>query len=246
MTVLKPNAERSKIAIIMIIVVVVLEIISMLSDVMQYEMIQIGFTMEEAENNDLRQRIIALFFLIAFIISIITYIRWFRRAYFNLHLRVKHLEFTEGWAAGAWFVPIISLFRPYQIMKELYEETEKFLRKNDSSYTKKTDTTFVGWWWAIWVISTIIDRISYRIAAKAETLDEINTSTIWSIVTSAFAIPLAILAIKVIKDYTEIETAFHQYKEPKLDNIIPETVAIAENSEENRFDVNFEEKNADL
>lgn len=246
MTALKPNAERAKIAIVMIIVVVVLEIISMLSDVMQYEMLQIGFTMEEAESNDLRQRIIALFFLVAFIVSIITYIRWFRRAYFNLHLRVKHLDFTEGWAAGAWFVPIVNWFRPYQIMKELYVETEKFLRNNAPSYTKTTSTAIVGWWWAIWIISTIVDRINFNISQKAETLDEINTSTIWSIATSLIGIPLAILAIKVIKDYTEIETAFHQYKEPKLDNIIPETVAIEENSEENQFDVNFEEKNADL
>lgn len=246
MTALKPNAERAKIAIVMIIVVVVLEIISMLSDVMQYEMLQIGFTMEEAESNDLRQRIIALFFLVAFIVSIITYIRWFRRAYFNLHLRVKHLDFTEGWAAGAWFVPIVNWFRPYQIMKELYVETEKFLRNNAPSYTKTTSTAIVGWWWAIWIISTIVDRINFNISQKAETLDEINTSTIWSILASVFGIPLAILAIKVIKDYSEIETAFHQYQEPKLEDFVAETVAIEENLDKNRFGVNFEEKNADL
>lgn len=246
MIVLKPNDERAKTAIIMIVVVVVFEIISMLSDVMQYEMIQIGFTMEEAESNDLRQRIIALFFLVAFITSIITYIRWFRRAYYNLHLRVKYLEHTEGWAAGAWFVPIVNLFRPYQIMKELYVETEKFLRKNDTSYTKSTSTTMVGWWWAVWIISTLIDRINFNISQKAETLDEINTSTIWSILASVFGIPLAILAIKVIKDYSEIETAFHQYQEPKLEDFVAETVAIEENLDKNRFGVNFEEKNADL
>lgn len=214
MIVLKPNEKRAKTAILLIVVVVVIEIISLLFDIMQYEMLQIGFTSQEAENNDLRQTAISVLFLIAFITSAVTFILWFRRAYYNLHQRVNYIEHSEGWAAGSWFVPFVNWFRPYQIMKELYVETEKFLRKNDSSYSTTTKTTTVNWWWTIWIISTIIDRISFNISQKAETLEEFNTSTIWSIISSLVTILSAILAIKVIKEYSEIEKVFHHYREP--------------------------------
>ena len=234
MTILKSNEKRAKTAILLIVVVVIIEIISLLFDIMQYEMLQIGFSSQEAENNDLRQTAISVLFLIAFITSAVTFIRWFRRAYYNLHQRVNYLEHSEGWAAGSWFVPFVNWFRPYQIMKELYIETEKFLRKKDPSYTKTTKTTTVVWWWMIWILSTILDRINYTITQKAETLDEFNTSTIWSIISSLVAIPLAILAIKVIKDYGEIEKAFHHYQAPIIEKEEFEILESDENLEEKK------------
>jgi len=69
--------------------------------------------------------ILCTIYFIFYSISVITFIMWFRRAYFNLHQKVNHLSYSEGWAAGSWFVPIINLYRPYQIMKEIYIETKK-------------------------------------------------------------------------------------------------------------------------
>ncbi len=36
-------------------------------------------------------------------------------------------------AVGAWFTSIVNLYSPYQIMKELYVETVKFLKKSNET-----------------------------------------------------------------------------------------------------------------
>src|SRR4249919_2196416 len=55
---------------------------------------------------------------------IVSFIMWFRRAYWNLHqVNVSAAHFPEGWAAGAWFVPFINLIRPYRIMQQIWKGT---------------------------------------------------------------------------------------------------------------------------
>ena len=131
---LKPNGQRAKNAITLIWIVLVLEIVLLISGYFQYDLLQTAangseISIETATANDTREQIIGIIFLIAYIISAVTFIQWFRRAYYNLHLKVNHLSRTEGWAAGSWFVPIVSLYRPYHIMKELYQETRELLVK---------------------------------------------------------------------------------------------------------------------
>lgn len=57
------------------------------------------YTMEEADLNDLREMVIGILYVIAYIVSAVTFIQWFRRAYYNLHLLVPRLNREEGWAA---------------------------------------------------------------------------------------------------------------------------------------------------
>lgn len=145
---LKPNEQRSKIAIILIWIVLTIEIISGISSYFQLNLLQIvagggTISMEEAESNDNREQIIAIVFLLAYIISGITFIMWFRRAYYNLHQRVNHLADTDGWAAGSWFVPIISLYRPFKIMRELYKETRTLLANKGLMNIEALSTKFL-------------------------------------------------------------------------------------------------------
>lgn len=114
---LKNNKLRARNLIIIFSIIFILNIIAIISDLMQYSMLNSleGFTIEEAELNDLRQSIIGIIMFSVYVCCYILFILWFRRAYYNLHQVVKHLEHSEGWAAGAWFVPILNFFRPYHI-----------------------------------------------------------------------------------------------------------------------------------
>jgi len=37
-----------------------------------------------------------------------------------LHAINPKLKYKETWAIWSWFIPVINLWRPYQIMKEIY------------------------------------------------------------------------------------------------------------------------------
>ena len=209
---LRFNEQRSRLAITLIWIVLTLEILSIISDLLQYELLQMSLSgkdisMEAASANDLRQQMIALFYLVAYVISGITFIRWFRRAYYNLHLKLDYLESTEGWAAGAWFVPILNLYKPYQIMKELYVETTKLLRNAGERIEDFRDINLIVWW-TLWIINSIAGQVALRLGT--DTVDELLTSTTVNIISSIIAIPLALITIRVIKDYSKLEETLQE------------------------------------
>jgi hypothetical protein len=207
---LRPNNDRARNAIWMIWIVMGLDIVSAVSSYFQYKLLQSAANGEEvsqltAAANDLREQVIGIVYLLAYIVSIYTFIAWFRRAYFNLHRITGALSYSEGWAAGAWFVPIINLYRPYQIMRELYYRTYFFLQGDDTEQDHAPSVLWVGWWWAFWIINNFVGQIDFRLTFNANTIDEYITASWFSIVNGVVGIPLAILAVKVIRDYMKME-----------------------------------------
>lgn len=207
---LRPNDQRAKAAIILIYTIMALDVLSAVSGIMQYQLLDKannlgGVSTEEANANDLREQVIGYVFMATYIVSVVMFIRWFRRAYYNLHQLPVSVLFTEGWAAGAWFTPILNLFRPYQIMKELYTESRSYLQRKEVSFTHLSSTTMIGVWWALWVVSGVLGQIVFRTTMNADTIDEMITSTIFGIVDNAIGIPLGLVTIKVIKDYAAAE-----------------------------------------
>lgn len=193
----------------MLWVVMALDIASLVSSYLQYGLlksIDAGYQVSEevANANDTREQLIGIVYFIAFVVCVITFIQWFRRASWNLHQRVPNLQHSEGWAAGAWFVPIISLYMPYQIMKELYKRTSMLLMQRGMPH-EPPRVALVGWWWAAWIIGNILGQISFRTAMSAETMDELIFTTGASVVEGLFGIPLAILAVQVVKGYSKME-----------------------------------------
>lgn len=207
---LRPNSERARNAIILIWCVLVLEIASLVSGYLQYDLLQTaangGFiSAEMANSNDAREQIIAWIYTACFITSAVTFILWFRRAYFNLHQKVEYLSYTEGWAAGCWFVPILNWFRPFQIMNEMYKQTKEFLLGNEVRFHSNFTNIYLGWWWTLWLISSVIGQIVFRSTMNAVTIPQLSNATLWGMVDNIIGIPLALITIKVIKDYTSVE-----------------------------------------
>ena len=214
---LKPNEQRSQNAILLIWIALVLNCISLISSYFQYDLLQTAanggeISTESITSNDNREQAIGIIQLIVFAVSAITFIQWFRRAYFNLHLRVNHLSHSEGWAAGCWFVPIINLFRPYQIMKELFQATHFFLKRNEVHTTEQLSTASLGLWWTFWIIDRFFGQFVLKYSLKADTIDELTTSTIAQIISNGIGIVLAIITINIITEYSKLEPLIHKVK----------------------------------
>jgi len=223
-----PNHQREKTAILLIRFVLLLEIISAFSGLLQYNLLnsfQIGSEIsEETINaNDLREQIISIIYLIVYIISAITFIRWFRRAYYNLSLRAFRLSYSDGMAAGAWFIPFVNLFRPYRMMQELHEQTSTLLFTKNIHPEKRLQTTIVGWWWGLWIANGFVSQIAFRLSMGADNVETLMDSTILSIISNLFGIPLALITINMIKNYAAFEPLLYEIRDtettPKLDEV---------------------------
>ncbi len=205
---IRPNEERAKLAVIFILIAVFVELISMISDYFEtniYLALERGeeISMVAAEASDLRQLIIAGFLILSTIVSAVTFIQWFRRAYYNLMVRVPRMGIQDGWAAGAWFVPVYNLYKPFSIMKELWVETSLLISKR-KDYTAQ-DHSVVGWWWALWLISAVISQVAFRLTMHAETISNMILANYFYMVSAIVTIPLAFLTIRMIKTYSAIE-----------------------------------------
>ena len=210
MKTLKPNDKRAKIAITLIWIVMGLEILSLLSSYLQANLLNKFLTGEtlaigEGDTNDIREQIIGLLYTIVYIASAVTFIMWFRRAYYNLHQKVTYLSYGEGWAAGAWFVPILNWFRPLQIMNDLYRYTPEFLAKHNINVAGKLKMGILGIWWTLWVGNNIFGNVLFQISRKATGIEDYILVTNLSMISHIIGIPLAILAVKVISDYSKVE-----------------------------------------
>lgn len=96
---------------------------------------------------------------IVLIVGIIFFIMWMRRAYYNLHsIGTTGLRHTEGWAAGAWFVPILNWIWPYEIMKDIWHATQQmaYLRLQQPAGYVHEPGKLVGWWWAFFVTKNLL------------------------------------------------------------------------------------------
>lgn len=205
MILLPDNAQRAKNSLIAFYILGACQIASTISTFLQYNLLQKilkgNYTAEEASANDLRQQIIAFFNGAIYIVCIVLFIMWFRRAYNNLSLSGReYTKYGEGWAAGAWFVPFLNLGRPYLIMQEIWDKTQ---RATENLITIKGNK-IIGWWWVLWLIFNVGSYITLKLLSIGE-IDGLLKSTIAAIIFNFIEMAALILLIIIIKNVAVFE-----------------------------------------
>jgi hypothetical protein len=94
-------------------------------------------------------------------------------------------------------------------MKELYVETARIFSKKGLSEEVSSSTRFLGWWWALWLINNSVAQYEFRTSLKAEIAADLSNVTIAGMIGNLISIPLAIITVKVIKDYAKMEQVLH-------------------------------------
>jgi len=136
--------------------------------------------------------------------TIVLFLVWLNRAHKNLlALRPSHLEFSSGWAVGWWFVPFANLVKPFQVVREVWWESDPQIHDGEMFLTASLHSApaYMGFWWAFWILSNIVANILSRIydPGRMETVFIVGFVFILSGVLTAIA---AGLAITVVRDIT--------------------------------------------
>ncbi|HEX3165808.1 MAG TPA: DUF4328 domain-containing protein [Chitinophagaceae bacterium] len=156
--------------------------------------------------------------IIIIILSIVFFIMWFRRAYYNVHMLAWHnARYTEGWAAGSWFVPIINLWWPYQIMIDIWRGTQNALKER---LGEPQSAAIVGWWWALHLITSFYSNISARIYWNADqNIDSLLSSTKVDFIGEILSISAIIITIILIQRTNNFEKELIVHSETPNDSI---------------------------
>jgi len=96
--------------------------------------------------------IVGLLQLVLFVGVAVLFLRWIYRANDNARrLGAEGMRFTPGWSVGWYFIPIASLWKPYQAMKELW-----LASRNPRDWQNQTRGAVLPWWWLFWLLGTIV------------------------------------------------------------------------------------------
>ncbi|MDX1943609.1 MAG: DUF4328 domain-containing protein [Saprospiraceae bacterium] len=203
---MKHNLQRAKQIVLIFWILLGISILSLISELLQLNLLNRfsgGYYDDHSANvNDIRQGVIALLTFITIIFSIIFFIRWFRRAYYNLHkIGVKGLRYSEGWAAGCWFIPFINLMYPYQIMREIWIETQRAIAGNNNI----KNANLVGWWWALYLFSNTYSYITLRISLNANDIEALIQVSVIGALGLFIEIPAILATIFMIQETAAFE-----------------------------------------
>lgn len=118
--------------------------------------------------------------------SAVAFLSWFYRLYKNITALGGSTERGHGWAIGAWFVPILSLWRPYHMTKEVWRSHQP--EGGEATRTPR----LIGIWWAAWVV----DRLTSHFGREPDTFMAIDWMYLSSkgvtLVTSTLAVVLVL------------------------------------------------------
>ena len=143
--------------------------------------------------------------VMTFLVLSVLFFMWIHRAHRNLPALVaRNLRFSPGWAVGWFFVPIMNLIRPYEVIEEIWKASDPNVDISDgSSWQNASTSPVIGLWWVLWLISGFIGHVLFRMSswAEPETLDGVMTMCwvmVGYIIFSIVPVVLLILVIRAI------------------------------------------------
>jgi hypothetical protein len=181
---------------ILLAVAVILGLASLASTYLQLLLIeQVRVSEAEAEANDARQNWIALLVVGTFLTTAVVFGMWIYRAHANLHARgARNLRVTPGWAVGYFFIPILSLWKPYEAMKDLWRASQDLY----GWHTLRTPI-LLPLWWMFWLSSIVVGHMSQRLAAQAGSIPELYGATWIELLAASARILLCITAYVIVQ-----------------------------------------------
>lgn len=126
-----------------------------------------GFSVPEAEFSDAVSMGLGLLDIGLLVGTAISFLMWFHRVRTNLPpLGIADARWSPGWAVGWWFVPVMSLFRPYQVAAEIWRASDP--AATPAGWHERPVAAVLGWWWALFVASTIVEQVSFRLWMRVD------------------------------------------------------------------------------
>jgi Domain of unknown function (DUF4328) len=192
-----PLAGRRRAVEIVFAAIILLTAGAIASDIVEVQLLNRiidGESVSDAEvdSSDDRQQLFGALQFLMMIPAAIVFIGWLFRAHGNLHwVAPDAVRHKSGWAIGGWFVPILNLWRPFQMVSDVWRGARGV----------NFGALVIGWW-SLWIGSTVASWIAggQRSDADPETILQ---GTYWLVATDAMSLVSAILVVLIVRRATE-------------------------------------------
>ena len=188
--------SAARLAVIMLALAVVVDVIAVGAGLVQAGLvgrIAAGqtFPPEQLQAADARQRLIGIAQIVTLLAGALAFLRWLSLAYGNLPALGAVPRFSRTWAVVFFLIPILNLFRPYQVVRELWRGSGG------------GGAAIVGWWWTAHLGTSFLGAQSLTLIATAKTPGEFLIAT-WAAVAAdvcgTLAPALALIIVRGIEE----------------------------------------------
>jgi hypothetical protein len=206
-----PLDSRARWAIGVLLLTVALDVVAFVSDYLEFDLYDgiVGgshFTQGQIDATDNRQAVVAGLEFVAFVAAAIVFLLWFHGAYRNLRAVGGHQRYGEGWAIGAWFVPVLNVFRPKQIANDIWRGSDPATPHRAPADDDRVPP-LLAWWWGVFLVSAWVQNIAARAFFGGSSASDIRSADRFSMAGDALDLVAALLAIVVIRAMTERQSA---------------------------------------
>ena len=105
--------------------------------------------------------LVALTAVAATIVTGILVLTWVYRAMAVAHDISPELTISPGWAVGWYFVPVASLWKPYEAMREIWQGSAGSTRASGSH-------ALINWWWAAWITRSLMGSFEWIVTRSGD------------------------------------------------------------------------------
>lgn len=131
---------------------------------------------------------------VSFLLLLITaalFITWHYRMLRQLERTLSEpLRHSAGWAIGGWFVPLLNLVRPKQMVNDTWRATTP-----PGTPPRWVPLSFQAWW-ALWVLSEVVTGVGTNM--QTHNLDQVVTASNVLAAGDALTVAAAVLAVVVV------------------------------------------------
>jgi hypothetical protein len=163
---------------------------------------------EQMDSNDLRQQIIGGAAFVNSVVFVVIFCVWIYRANYNARqIGTTGMKFSPGWAVGWYFIPIANLWKPYQVMCEIWQ-----VSAGPASWQHQPRGSIVPLWWTLFLLSNFTANISFRLSLRAASTSELIWSSTVSAASSIFDIASNVITLALVNQIYRMQMA-HRFAE---------------------------------
>lgn len=162
------------------------------SDVYMTEMSYISDYVPGAEAEMWTTGVAALLYIIAYVVAGFLILMWFLRSIRNARALSIGVETSPAWVIWWFFIPVVSLWKPYGMASELWRSSEA-----PDQWKGLPDPALLRWWWGAVLLSGIVIGASSMLARTAQTAGQIVISDSVLIAGYALQIIAGVLFLRI-------------------------------------------------
>jgi hypothetical protein len=142
---------------------------------------------------------------VAWSATAVLFLRWVHRTHANLPALGAHrLGYTPRWAVGAFFVPLLNLVHPVQVLREIWHGSAPAC-SGDERPGRGPMPAWLPWWWLLVVVAVVADPFPAPLLDGAAAGLDLGPGMQGLVVAGLAEIAAAVLAIVIVRRITAFQ-----------------------------------------